>query len=65
MALNAAVLRDLIFAKVTAKVPAANLDPGDLAEFAEAIAEAVIDHIKANGVVTTACGAGAGTGTIT
>ncbi|MEX2155123.1 MAG: hypothetical protein WD825_17390 [Gemmatimonadaceae bacterium] len=64
MALNSATLKASIIAKVTAKIGADNLEESELAKFAEAIAEAVVEHVNAAAVVnvTTACGAGAGTG---
>jgi ribose 5-phosphate isomerase RpiB len=59
MALNKDVLKGLIVAKVTAAVGVTHLETTELDKFADAIADAVVTHIKAAAV--TACGAGAGT----
>ena len=76
MALSATVLRDLIDTKLAAKIGDAytSISAEMKAGLLEAIAEAVVDHIKAAGIVTVpsvsgvTAGAGTsgpGTGTIT
>lgn len=59
MALDATALKTLIVSKVTTAIGAQNIEADGLDKFAEAIAEAVVEHIQTNAV--TACPAGAGT----